>query len=90
MKNKRLFNCIYPLRHVIALFCMVLGFFLIYKTTVSLYAYNDQSDLIDVWSALWNSNEFVLRLILIFNFIIKPVFIYLAVIFLFWCIKTKN
>lgn len=90
MKKQQLFNSIYPVRHVIALFCMFLGFFLIYKITVILYIPNDESGVIEVWKALWNSNQFTLRLILIFNFLIKPIFIYITVIFIFWCIKTKK
>lgn len=91
MEKKTLFDVLFTLRHFIAVFCSLVAIFIIKQITLFLYIkpYQDL-DLFALCQILWHSNDFFLRLILIFNFFIKPLFIYLAIIYLFLVYKAKS
>lgn len=85
------FNVLYTVRHIIAFFCTLLGFFIIKHITLLLYIKPYQPlDTLKLLQILWNSTSLFLQLIVIFNFFIKPLFIYFFVIFLFYWLKNKN
>ncbi|MCC5792709.1 MAG: hypothetical protein JJT82_08925 [Legionellaceae bacterium] len=91
MKHRSGFDLLYSLRHGFACLCMMLAFMLIIKVTIQLYV--PGSPMLDAFSLakiLWASDDFFLRLIVIFNFIIKPIFIYLLVILIFWLINNQK
>lgn len=90
MNIMQFFNKLYSGRHLIAFFCMISGVFLIKEVTILLYVPDIKLNFIELLRFLWNSNHFFLRFILFFNFIIKPAFIYMTVLFLFWYLKQKN
>ncbi|MCE0723241.1 hypothetical protein [Legionella resiliens] len=85
------FDALYSVRHVIASFCTILGFFIIKHVTLFLYIKPYQPlDTLKLVQILWSSTSLFLQLIVIFNFFIKPLFIYFFVIFLFNYLKNKN
>lgn len=84
-------SILYTMRHFIALGTMLLGIYCIKIATAFLYVGHLQNKvtLIDLYQYLWQSNDNVLRLIVLFNFIIKPVFIYCSVLLLFYWLNQK-
>ncbi|PWY56490.1 hypothetical protein DGG96_02260 [Legionella qingyii] len=91
MKKHPWFNILYSIRHPIAIFCTIVGFFIIQHVALLLYIKPYQPlDILKLSQMLWHSNSLFLQMILIFNIFIKPLFIYFFVIFLFYCFKNKN
>ncbi|AWN73855.1 hypothetical protein LEAN103870_00955 [Legionella anisa] len=91
MKKTRAFATLYSMRHIIAIFCSILGFYIIKQVTLLLYIKPYQPlDTLKLLQILWNSTSLFLQLIVLFNFFIKPLFIYFFVIFLFYYLKDKN
>ncbi|AAU28260.1 TPA: hypothetical protein JBG74_11795 [Legionella pneumophila] len=90
-KKKILFSILYSLRHLIALLVMSVGIYLIKTVTAILYLPSDYSTLplLSLCGVLWLSNDFFLRFILVVNFIIKPFFLYLGVLFCFYYLHKK-
>lgn len=90
MDKKKIFDRVFPLKHLIAIFCSLIAIFIIKQITLFLYIkpYRDR-DLLSLCHILWHSNDLFLRLILIFNFLIKPLFIYWVIIYLFLICKVK-
>ena len=90
MKKNTWFDIFYSVRHVVAILCSILGFFIIKHFTLLLYIKPYQSlSTLELWQMLWHSGSLFLRVILIFNVFIKPLFIYFLVIFLFYCRKPS-
>ncbi|KTC66689.1 Uncharacterised protein [Legionella bozemanae] len=82
---------LYSVRHIIAFLCATLGFFIIKHITLLLYIKPYQPlDTLKLVQILWGSTSVFLQLIVIFNFFIKPLFIYFFVLFLFYYLKNKN
>lgn len=89
MEKKR-FLVLLIASHLVALFGMVLLISIIKKFTLLLYVKPHQElNLLQLLNYLWFSQDYFLRLILIFNFIVKPVFIYIVVYFAFFSL-IKN
>ncbi|HAZ7574132.1 hypothetical protein OQJ02_10925 [Legionella sp. PATHC032] len=91
LKKKIFFSILYSLRHLIALLVMSVGIYLIKRVTAILYLPSDYSTLplLSLCRVLWLSNDFFLRFILVVNFIIKPFFLYLGVLFWFYYLNKK-
>ncbi len=84
------FDVLYSVRHIIAFLCTLLGFFIIKHVTLLLHIEPYQAlGTVKLVHILWNSNSVFLQLIVIFNFFIKPLFIYFFVIFLFYYFKNE-
>ncbi|OCH97483.1 hypothetical protein A8135_14235 [Legionella jamestowniensis] len=89
MERKR-FSVLLIASHIVALFGMLLLISIIKKFTLLLYVKPYQElNLLQLFNYLWFSQDYFLRLILIFNFIVKPVFIYVVVFFAFFSL-IKN
>lgn len=82
---------LYQLRHFIALSCMIGAFFIIKKVTVLLYVpMSPAPDFLSLITLLWQSESLFLRFIIMINFIVKPLFVYLFIIFLFKYLKHNS
>ncbi|MDI9817581.1 MULTISPECIES: hypothetical protein [unclassified Legionella] len=82
-----LLNIIYLSRHVIAVCCTLIGIWLINEVTVMLYLLPDNPGIFLVIKTLWLSGDLFLRFILMINFFVKPIFIYLSIYYLLSLIK---
>lgn len=84
MQKKTWFDIFYSVRHVIAILSACLGLFIIKQVTLLLFVKPYQPlDIITLSQLLWHSNDLFLRMILVFNLLIKPLVIYTLVIFIF-------
>ncbi|KTD05972.1 hypothetical protein Lgra_2749 [Legionella gratiana] len=91
MKKNTLFNVFYSVRHIIALLCAILSFFIIKHVALLLYVKPYQPlDTLTFYKMLWHSSSLFFHIILIFNIFIKPLFVYFMVLFLFFYFKIKN
>ncbi|KTD23780.1 Uncharacterised protein [Legionella lansingensis] len=88
----RLISIFYRIRHLIALFAMLVGLYLIKSITELLYlpAQPQKLTLFSLFKILWSTNDVFLRFIVIINFLIKPVFIYIAILLLLYALKENS
>lgn len=78
------------LKHIIALVCMLVGLLIIKQVTLFLFIRPYQPyDIFTLGKILWQTNSIFLKLLVVFNFFIKPLFIYFFVIFLFMLYKNQ-
>ncbi|KTD01295.1 hypothetical protein Lgor_2361 [Fluoribacter gormanii] len=91
MKKHPWFHILYSFRHLIAISCTIVGFFIIQYVALLLYIKPYQPlNILKLCQMLWHSNNLFLQMILIFNIFIKPLFVYFLVIFLFYYFKNKH
>ncbi len=91
MKKNTWFDTLYSGRHLIALLCAILSFFIIKYVALLLYVQPYQPlNTLKLYQMLWYSNSLFFQIILIFNIFIKPLFVYFLVIFLFYYLKNKD
>lgn len=80
---------LYYSQHGIALLCMVIATRMIQWFTQRLYLPDaSEQGLFSLIALLWQSADPFLRLIVLINFIVKPLFVYCAVLFAFWFRKN--
>jgi hypothetical protein len=89
--KKNLFHRIYQFRHIIALVCTIVVFFIIKKITIVLFINPPQyMSVFTLIERLWESKQLFLRFIIIMNFVIKPLFFYYIILMAFYCIKWSK
>ncbi|WP_035887508.1 hypothetical protein [Legionella norrlandica] len=88
MKKDFFLSLLYAARHLMALFIMLTGLYLIKIVTVLLYLTPQYQTLplLSVAHVLWLSGDVFLRFIVIINFIVKPLFLYFGTLFLLYCL----
>jgi hypothetical protein len=90
MKKNTWFEILYSARHIIAILCAIIGFLVIKQISLVLYIKPYQAlSVLEYCQLLWHSTSLFLQMILIFNIVIKPMFIYFLVILLFYLFKKS-
>ncbi|WED44229.1 hypothetical protein [Legionella cardiaca] len=91
MNKRNFFICLYGIRHFIAFFCTLVAISLIKEVTQYLYLQPYHAmGIYQLGKSLWDSNDLFLQFIMVFNFIIKPIFLYIFIIIILTVLKEKH
>lgn len=89
--KQKLLNFIFTVRHLIAAICACLALLIINKVTILLFIMPPLPlDFFTVANLLWQTNEWFFQAVCLFNYIVKPLFVYFIVIFLIYLLHQRT